>query len=67
MVTTQDEALNKPSVAIAKDGINWVPNKGGPSADITVVGYPNWDTADVNGGNVIFYDSGDNSFHFFFH
>jgi len=66
MVTTQLQgSLNKPSIAEATNGINWIPNSGGvPTAAITVNGYSEWDDADVNGGNVIFM--ADKLYHFYF-
>jgi len=70
MVTTQlqnNPQLNKPAISVASNGIDWNPNSGGvPSANIRVTGYPGWPDADVNGGNVIFYDQTQKIFHLFF-
>jgi hypothetical protein len=70
IVTTQlqnNPQLNRPSVARGTNGIDWNPNAGGvPSAEIQIPGYPNWRGADVNGGNVIYYNASEDVYHLFF-
>jgi len=59
--------LNKPALSISTTGINWNPNAGGvPGANIVVNGYPGWDQADVNGGNVIFHEPATGLLHLYF-
>lgn len=48
--------LNKPGSSTGPDGVTWDPNEGGQSW-ITMIGYPNWENADVNGGNVLWYEN----------
>eukprot|EP01088_Endostelium_zonatum_P018451 TRINITY_DN5930_c0_g1_i1.p1 TRINITY_DN5930_c0_g1~~TRINITY_DN5930_c0_g1_i1.p1 ORF type:complete len:418 (-),score=61.29 TRINITY_DN5930_c0_g1_i1:53-1306(-) len=71
MITTQlqqNPQLNKPAVATSSNGVNWSPNQGGvPSANIVVQNYPyNWANADVNGGNVVYFDSSTGLYHLYF-
>lgn len=49
---------NKPMYATSSDGINFTPNAGTLSNNITMTGYPNWADADVNGGNVLYFENG---------
>jgi hypothetical protein len=49
---------NKPMYATSSDGINFTPNAGTLSNNITMTGYPNWAGADVNGGNVLYFENG---------
>eukprot|EP00666_Eupelagonemidae_sp_cell4sb_P003351 gene3351-9828_t len=60
------QPLNKPGVSTGPNGVAWSPGQGGAEF-ITMDGYPyNWPGADVNGGNVLFYDKGANAFHLYF-
>lgn len=71
MVYTQDNSnVNKPGVSLGTDGTDWKPNSGG-STFLIMQGYPfDWGTptsgADVNGGNVIYYDAPNGTWHFLF-
>ena len=56
MLTAYDGSTNKPMAATSSDGVTWSPSSGTSSALITMSGYPNWASADVNGGNVIVKD-----------
>jgi hypothetical protein len=49
---------NKPAMSISTNGLNWSPSSGTKSAALKMSGYPNWDNADVNGSNVIYYQDG---------
>ncbi|MEO8799757.1 MAG: hypothetical protein ABI551_17820, partial [Polyangiaceae bacterium] len=55
--TTYDGSTNKPATSTSTDGATWTPNAGTTSTLITMSGYPNWATADVNGGNVVVKDA----------
>lgn len=55
---------NKPAYATSVDGAAWTPRSGNPDFLITMDGYKNWESADVNGANVIYYEDG--YFHFYF-
>ena len=58
---------NKPGYATSKDGVSWTPNSGTPNYFISMSGYPyNWSNADVNGGNVIYYDDINDKYHLYF-
>lgn len=48
--------LNKPCYATSTNGLAWTPSAGSSSYRMTMTGYANWATADVNGSNVIYYD-----------
>lgn len=48
--------LNRPGYATSSDGLNWTPGSGSAAYLQTMSGYPAWKTADVNGGNVPYYD-----------
>lgn len=50
--------LNKPAYATSPDGVSWTPNTGNAGYLVPVNSYPNWSLADVNGSNVIYYESG---------
>ena len=54
---------NKPGRSRGPNGVVWSPDAGGQSW-LTMSNYPNWPNADVNGGNVLFYENG--TFHLFF-
>jgi hypothetical protein len=55
---------NKPGYATSADGVVWVPSTGSASYLMSMTGYPNWTTADVNGGNVIYFDG--SQYHMYF-
>jgi hypothetical protein len=43
---------NKPAYATSPDGSTWTPNISDDNYLLTMSGYPGWQSADVNGGNV---------------
>lgn len=49
------EQLNKPGMSLSSDGVEFSPSAGGSEQLIQVQGYPGWDNADVNGGNVLWF------------
>jgi hypothetical protein len=48
--------LNKPGYATSSDGVSWTPNTGSTGSLMSMAGYPGWTSADVNGGNTIYFD-----------
>eukprot|EP01084_Bolivina_argentea_P113304 201961_1 len=59
--------LNKPGYSIATTGIDWTPNSGNANYMIAMNNYPyNWSNANVNGGNVIYYDYNNKLYHLYF-
>lgn len=62
--TYPNNATNKPGYATSINGANWTPMYASPSNLISMVGYKNWENADVNGSNVIYYENG--KYHLFF-
>eukprot|EP00483_Globobulimina_turgida_P001585 UN01587 len=59
--------LNKPGYSTATTGIDWTPNAGNSNYMITMKNYPyDWANADVNGGNVIYYDHNTHMYHLYF-
>lgn len=50
--------INKPAYATSGNGVNWTPSAGNASYLIGMSGYSNWNNADVNGSNVIYYEGG---------
>ncbi|MDQ0110044.1 hypothetical protein J2T02_005192 [Chitinophaga terrae (ex Kim and Jung 2007)] len=57
-------ALNKPGYATSANGVNWTPSSGNASYLLNMSGYANWNNADVNGSNVIYYEGG--TYHLYF-
>ena len=55
---------NKPILVSGTNGIDWSPNTGTSGALIKMAGYDGWDNADVNGGNVLYFENG--LYHLFF-
>jgi hypothetical protein len=47
--------LNKPGFSTSADGVAFAPGAGGAAQLVTMRGYAGWETADVNGGNVLVY------------
>ena len=47
--------LNKPGFSTSADGVVFAPGAGGAAQLVTMRGYAGWETADVNGGNVLVY------------
>ncbi len=50
---------NKTAYSTSTDGASWIPNSGTTNTRLTMQGYPyDWNSADVNGGNVLYYENG---------
>ncbi|MES2937808.1 MAG: discoidin domain-containing protein [Pseudomonadota bacterium] len=49
---------NKPAYSLSGDGSSWTPSAGTLTTRLTMANYPAWETADVNGTNVIHTESG---------
>jgi len=62
--TFPNDGTNKPAYATSDNGARWTPRSGNTDFLITMNGYPSWGSADVNGGNVIYYEDG--VFHLYF-
>ncbi len=56
--TYENNNTNKPGYATSNDGVTWLPNPVGTLNLISMKGYINWSTADVNGSNVLYNDNG---------
>ncbi len=57
-------AINKPGYATSSNGVNWTPSSGNASYLLNMSGYTNWNNADVNGSNVLYYENG--TYHLYF-
>ena len=55
---------NKPILFSGTNGIDWSPNSGTSGSLIKMTGYDGWENADVNGGNVLYFENG--LYHLFF-
>jgi len=68
MVYTQGSAgMNKPGISTSQNGVTWSPRSGGlTSALVTMEGFSAFSDADINGGNVIYYDKARDALHLYF-
>mmetsp|Transcript_3636 Transcript_3636/g.8583 ORF Transcript_3636/g.8583 Transcript_3636/m.8583 type:complete len:440 (-) Transcript_3636:56-1375(-) len=62
-----DTSLNKPGLSRGTSGIDWFPSTGGdPAGWVKMANDSAWAVADVNGGNVIYFDNATDVLHMYF-